>query len=161
MKITFILIMKIVFIFFDKLSIFFYCKVSENVVRTFTDDELIYYIKRHTDWMIEQVGVMPASIQFVQSILPPFILFTIGVFGFVFNRSHLILTIISAELILLGSFLNFAYASHILNDPKGQIYAILVLVIAAAESAIGLSLIVNYYIMRKNINIDSLRFLRG
>jgi NADH-quinone oxidoreductase subunit K len=141
--------------------IFFYCEFFKNIRVDFTLEELTYFIKKHTDWMVEQVGVVPPSVQFVYSVLFPFVLFTIGLFGFIFNRSHLILTIISAELILLGSFLNFAYASHILNDPKGQIYAILVLVIAAAESAIGLSLIVNNYVVKKNIDIGSLRFLRG
>jgi NADH-quinone oxidoreductase subunit K len=149
------------FFIFCVLLLFFFYGLQEFLIIDFTPDEVTYYIKRHIGWVIEQAGVVPPTVSFASLMILSFFLFTIGVFGFLFNRSHLILTIISAELILLSAFLNFSYASHVLNDPKGQIYAILVLVVAAAESAIGLSLIVNYYIIRKNINIESLRFLRG
>jgi NADH-quinone oxidoreductase subunit K len=90
-----------------------------------------------------------------------FALFCIGLGGFIFNRSHIVLTIISAELMLLASFLSFAHASFIWQDPAGNVYALMILVLAAAESAIGLALIVKIHRLRKTVMLASLRFLRG
>jgi NADH-quinone oxidoreductase subunit K len=90
-----------------------------------------------------------------------FTLFAIGLFGFVFNRSHVILTIVSGELMLLAAFLNFVHAGYAQGDPKGNIYALLMLVIAAAESAIGLALIVKLHRLKRTASLSSMRFLRG
>ena len=89
------------------------------------------------------------------------VIFILGLCGFIFNRGHLIITLISAELLLLSAFLNFSFTSLFLNDAKGAVYALMILVIAAVESAVGLSIIIHTYFLRKNISINSLSFLKG
>jgi NADH-quinone oxidoreductase subunit K len=67
----------------------------------------------------------------------------------------------SIELMLLGVSLNFIAFSIYMDDPKGQLYAMLILTLAAAESAIGLAVLVVYYRIRKTISLDSIKYLRG
>ena len=82
------------------------------------------------------------------------ILFLIGILGFVLNRKNIILMIISIEIILLSiTFLIFVSSFNI-DDILGQTYAIYIIVIAGAESAIGLSILVAFYRLRGSITLE-------
>lgn len=78
----------------------------------------------------------------------------IGLLGFLTNRRSIILLFIAIELMLLGITLNFLLASNNFNDALGLIIAITLLIIAGAESAIGLSILVTYYRLTGNINFN-------
>src|SRR6266498_2954102 len=82
------------------------------------------------------------------------ILFTIGVFGIFLNRKNVIIILMSVELILLSVNINLVAFSAFLGDLVGQIYALLVLTVAAAEAAIGLSILVAYYRNRGSIAVE-------
>lgn len=82
------------------------------------------------------------------------VLFLIGVLGFVFNRKNIILMLISIEIMLLSiTFLILVSSIHI-DDIIGQTYAIYIIVVAGAESAIGLAILVAFYRLRGSIAID-------
>jgi NADH-ubiquinone oxidoreductase chain 4L len=82
------------------------------------------------------------------------ILFLTGVLGFVLNRKNIILMIICIEIMLLAITFLILLASLIFDDILGQIYAIYIIAIAGAESAIGLSILVAYYRLRGSIAIE-------
>ena len=82
------------------------------------------------------------------------ILFFIGLFGIVLNRRNILIVLMSIELMLLAINLNFAIFSNSIDDIIGQVFALLVLTVAAAESAIGLAILVIYYRLRGNILIE-------
>jgi NADH-quinone oxidoreductase subunit K len=73
------------------------------------------------------------------------ILFTIGIFGIFLNRKNVIIILMSIELILLAVNINLVAFSAFLGDLVGQVYALVLLTVAAAEAAIGLSILVAYY----------------
>jgi NADH-quinone oxidoreductase subunit K len=89
------------------------------------------------------------------------LLFTIGVFGIFLNRKNLIVILMSIELILLAVNLNFVAFSHFLNDLGGQIFAMFVLTVAAAETAIGLAILVVYFRNRRTVEVDDANSLKG
>ena len=76
------------------------------------------------------------------------ILFTIGIFGIFLNRKNVIVIMMSIELILLAVNINFVAFSTFLGDLVGQVFALLVLTVAAAEAAIGLAILVAYFLSR-------------
>jgi NADH-ubiquinone oxidoreductase chain 4L len=78
-------------------------------------------------------------------------LFLIGVFGFVLNRKNIILMLISIEIMLLSITFIILLNSLVIEDIIGQVFAIYIIVIAAAESAIGLGILVAFYRLRGNI----------
>jgi len=88
-------------------------------------------------------------------------LFLIGTFGMFFSRKHVIIILISLELILLSSNINLVIFSIFLDDILGQIYALLVLTVAAAESALGLAILIVYYRLRGGISIDLISLLKS
>jgi NADH-quinone oxidoreductase subunit K len=88
-------------------------------------------------------------------------LFLIGTFGMFFSRKHVIIILISLELILLASNINLVIFSIFLDDILGQIYALLVLTVAAAESALGLAILIVYYRLRGGISIDLISLLKS
>lgn len=88
-------------------------------------------------------------------------LFLIGILGIVVNRKNLIIMLMSIELMLLAVNLLFIIYSCILDNLIGQIFALYVLVVAAAESAIGLSILVSYYRVRGTISVKFINLLRG
>ena len=88
-------------------------------------------------------------------------LFTIGVFGIFVNRKNVIIILMSVELILLSVNLNFVAFSAALQDLTGQIFAMFVLTVAAAEAAIGLAILVIYFRNRGSIEVDSVSTLKG
>jgi NADH-quinone oxidoreductase subunit K len=88
-------------------------------------------------------------------------LFLFGVWGIFLNRKNIILLLMAIELMLLGVNYNFVVSSILIDDLVGQIFALLVLTVAAAESAIGLALLMVYYRVRGSISIDFIRLLKG
>jgi NADH-ubiquinone oxidoreductase chain 4L len=80
-----------------------------------------------------------------------FILFLIGVLGFVLNKKNIILMLISIEIMLFAITIIILLNSSIFEDILGQVFAIYIIVIAAAESAIGLGILVAFYRLRGNI----------
>ena len=89
------------------------------------------------------------------------VLFVLGILGVVFNRSNLIIMLMSIELMLLAISFLFLINSVIVDDLIGQIFAIMIITVAAAESAIGLAVLVAYYRVRGTIVVRSLNLLRG
>ncbi len=89
------------------------------------------------------------------------ILFAIGVLGVFLNRKNLIVLLMAIELMLLAVNLNFIAFSHFLNDTAGQVFVFFILTVAAAESAIGLAILVVLFRNLKSINVDDLDRLKG
>ena len=89
------------------------------------------------------------------------ILFTISVVGIFLNRKNIIILLMSIELMLLAVNINFIALSHYLNDIAGQIFVFFILTVAAAETAIGLAIIVLIFRNTRSINVDDLNRLNG
>lgn len=89
------------------------------------------------------------------------ILFTLGVAGIILNRKNIIVILMSVELILLSVNLNFVAFSAQLGDLTGQVFALFVLTVAAAEAAIGLAILVTFYRNRGSIAVDDINSLKG
>jgi NADH:ubiquinone oxidoreductase subunit K len=90
-----------------------------------------------------------------------FLLFLLGIWGIFFNRKNIIIMLMSIELMLLAVNLNFLVFSVYLDDLIGQLFALFVLTVAAAESAIGLALLVVYYRVRGTIAVEFISLLKG
>lgn len=88
-------------------------------------------------------------------------IFFIGLLGIILNRRNIILLLMSIEVMLLAINLNFTQFSVFLDDINGQIFALFVLTVAAAESAIGLAILVIYYRVRGTLSIEFIHLLRG
>jgi NADH-ubiquinone oxidoreductase chain 4L len=83
----------------------------------------------------------------------PLVLFLIGVLGFVLNRKNILLMLISVELMLLAVTLLVLVSSHAFDDIAGQTYAVYIIAVAGAETAIGLGVLVAYYRLRGTISL--------
>ena len=89
------------------------------------------------------------------------VLFTTGVFGIFLNRKNVIVIMMSIELILLAVNINFVAFSTFLGDLVGQVFALLVLTVAAAEAAIGLAILVVYFRNRGSIAVEDINLMKG
>jgi NADH-quinone oxidoreductase subunit K len=89
------------------------------------------------------------------------ILFAIGVIGIFLNRKNIIVILMSVELILLAVNLNFVAFSAYLGDLVGQVFALFVLTVAAAEAAIGLAILVVYFRNRGTIAVEDVNLMKG
>ena len=89
------------------------------------------------------------------------ILFTIGVLGIFLNRKNIIIILMSVELILLAVNINFVAFSVYLGDLVGQVFALCVLTVAAAEAAIGLAILVVYFRNRGTIAVEDVNMMKG
>ena len=89
------------------------------------------------------------------------ILFTIGVFGIFVNRKNIIVILMSIELILLSVNLNLVAFSASLDDLTGQVFAMFILTVAAAEAAIGLAIVVIYFRNHGSIEVEDISALKG
>ncbi len=89
------------------------------------------------------------------------ILFTLGIFGIFLNRKNVIIILMSVELMLLAVNINLVAFSVHLNDLVGQIFAMFVLTVAAAEAAIGLAILVVYFRNRGSIAVEDINMMRG
>ena len=89
------------------------------------------------------------------------LLFAISVVGIFLNRKNLIVLLMAIELMLLAVNLNFVAFSYYLGDAAGQVFVFFILTVAAAESAIGLAILVLLFRNNSNINVDELNTLKG
>jgi NADH-quinone oxidoreductase subunit K len=89
------------------------------------------------------------------------ILFTLGILGIFLNRKNIIIILMSIELILLAVNINLVAFSTFLGDIVGQVFALLVLTVAAAETAIGLAVLVVYYRNRGSIEVEDVNMMKG
>ena len=106
----------------------------------------MYYFVYYPDWIICQMYIFNMSLTLV--------LFLIGILGFVFNRKNIILMLISIEIMLLSITFLILVSSVNIDDIIGQTYAIYIIVVAGAESAIGLAILVAFYRLRGSIAIE-------
>ena len=89
------------------------------------------------------------------------ILFTLGIFGIFINRKNVIVILMSIELILLAVNVNLVAFSSFLHDLVGQVFALLVLTVAAAEAAIGLAILVVFFRNRGSIAVEDINLMKG
>ena len=89
------------------------------------------------------------------------ILFTLGIFGIFLNRKNVIVILMSIELILLSVNINLLAFSSFMGDIVGQVYALVVLTVAAAESAIGLAILVAFFRNRGSIAVEDVNLMKG
>jgi NADH-quinone oxidoreductase subunit K len=89
------------------------------------------------------------------------ILFLFGIWGIFLNRKNIIIILMSIELMILAVNLNLLFFSVHIDDLLGQLFALLVLTVAAAESAIGLALLVVYYRVRGTISVEFINLVKG
>jgi len=89
------------------------------------------------------------------------IIFTIGIVGIFLNRKNVIIILMSIELILLAVNINLVSFSIYLQNLVGQVFAMFILTVAAAEAAVGLAIIVIYYKNKGSINVEQIDSLRG
>jgi NADH-quinone oxidoreductase subunit K len=88
-------------------------------------------------------------------------LFALSVVGIFLNRRNLIVLLMAIELMLLAVNTNFVAFSHYLNDMHGQVFVFFILTVAAAESAIGLAILVLLFRSRSSVSVDELNTLKG
>ena len=89
------------------------------------------------------------------------IIFTIGILGIFLNRKNVIIILMSIELILLAININLVAFSSYLGDLVGQVFALFVLTVAAAEAAIGLAILVVYFRNRGSIAVEDIHMMKG
>jgi NADH-quinone oxidoreductase subunit K len=89
------------------------------------------------------------------------VLFALSVIGIFLNRKNLIVLLMAIELMLLAVNTNFVAFSHYLGDMQGQIFVFFIMTVAAAESAIGLAILVLLFRNRSSVNVDELNVLKG
>ena len=89
------------------------------------------------------------------------ILFAISIVGIFLNRKNLLVLLMAIELMLLAVNMNFVAFSHYLQDLSGQVFVFFILTVAAAESAIGLAILVVLFRERRSIDVEDLNTLRG
>jgi NADH-quinone oxidoreductase subunit K len=89
------------------------------------------------------------------------IVFTLGVAGIILNRKNVIIIMMSIELILLAVNINLVAFSAQLHDLTGQIFALFILTVAAAEAAIGLAILVTYFRNRRTIAVEDINMMKG
>ena len=89
------------------------------------------------------------------------IIFTLGIFGIFLNRKNVIIILMSIELMLLAVNLNLVAFSSFQNDLVGQVFAMFVLTVAAAEAAIGLAILVVYFRNRGSIRVEDINMMKG
>ena len=89
------------------------------------------------------------------------LIFVIGLWGMALNKKNVITIIMAIEILLLGANLNFIIFSVFIDDFKGQIFSLLILTVAASESAIGLAILVLFYKKHQTIDFDYIYGLHG
>ncbi|MHB8885058.1 NADH-quinone oxidoreductase subunit NuoK [Methylovirgula sp. HY1] len=89
------------------------------------------------------------------------VLFTLGVAGIIVNRKNIIVILMSVELILLSVNINLVAFSAYLGDLTGQVFALFILTVAAAEAAIGLAILVTYFRNRGTIAVEDVNLMKG
>jgi NADH-quinone oxidoreductase subunit K len=118
-----------------------------------TSEGLYYY----SDYDSLSISELPIKFYLFFS----FSLFFIGVLGIVFNRKSIINLMLCVELMLFGASLNFIFFSIFLSLPSGQIFALIIITIAAADSAVGLGILIAAFYLKRNISFEAFASLRG
>jgi NADH:ubiquinone oxidoreductase subunit 11 or 4L (chain K) len=106
-------------------------------------------------------GITEMAIGLAHYLIVAAILFVLGVFGIFLNRKNVIVILMSIELILLSVNLNLVAFSSALGDLTGQVFAMFVLTVAAAEAAIGLAILVIYFRNKGSIEVEAISTLKG
>ncbi|HEX2580768.1 MAG TPA: NADH-quinone oxidoreductase subunit NuoK [Dongiaceae bacterium] len=101
------------------------------------------------------------NISLVHYLVVAAILFALGVFGVFLNRKNVIVILMAVELMLLAVNLNLVAFSYFLHDLAGQVFALMVLTVAAAEAAIGLAILVVYFRNRGSIAVEDINMMKG
>ncbi len=101
------------------------------------------------------------TVGLTQYLIVAAILFTLGVAGIILNRKNIIIILMSVELILLAVNVNLVAFSAFLGDLTGQVFGLFVLTVAAAESAIGLAILVVFYRNRGTIAVEDINMMKG
>jgi NADH-quinone oxidoreductase subunit K len=101
------------------------------------------------------------AIGLAQYLVVAAILFTLGIFGIFLNRKNVIIMLMSIELMLLAVSINFVAFSVFRGDLVGQVFAMFVLTVAAAEAAIGLAILVVYFRNRGTIAVEDINMMKG
>ena len=104
---------------------------------------------------------LSTSIGLTQYLVVSAILFTIGVFGIFVNRRNVIVVLMAIELILLSVNINLVAFSSYLHEVTGQIFAMFVLTVAAAEAAVGLAILVTFFRNKGDIAVDQANVMKG
>lgn len=89
------------------------------------------------------------------------VLFSISMVGIFLNRKNVVILLMAIELLLLAVNINFVAFSHYLQDTAGQVFVFFILTVAAAESAIGLAILIVLFRTRRSINVEDLDTLKG
>jgi len=89
------------------------------------------------------------------------LVFSIGIFGIILNRKNVIIMLMSIELMLLAVNINLVAFSNYLGDLVGQVFALFILTVAAAEAAIGLAILLVYFRNRGDIAVDDINLMKG
>jgi len=97
----------------------------------------------------------------IKVLVVSFFIFFVGVLGLFFTRRHIILLLLSIELIFLSINYNFLIFSLYLDDILGQFFVLCIISVAAAESVIGLAILVIFYRLRGGISLDLINLLKG
>lgn len=106
-------------------------------------------------------SIITNNIAWTESLLIFLLLFFIGLSGIIFNYRNYLVTMLCIELMYLGITVCFLIVSVATSDPKGQIYGLILLIVAAAESAIGLGILVVLYKFGKSIDFNDYHELKG
>nr|QUJ09421.1 NADH dehydrogenase subunit 4L [Neorhodomela munita] len=88
-------------------------------------------------------------------------LFLLSLFGLLLNQKNILIMLMSLEMIFLAISFNLIYSSIYLDDLNGQIFSLLILTVAAAESSIGLAILVVYYRIRHSITVEFMNLMKG
>lgn len=108
-----------------------------------------------------EAPILFGSITVLHYVLLSSLLFVIGVCGLFLNRKNIITILMSVELMLLSVNINFVTFSVYLQDLVGQVFALLILTVAAAEAAIGLAILVAYFRHKGTIDVDDIQEMKG
>jgi NADH-quinone oxidoreductase subunit K len=111
--------------------------------------------------LLDEFEIYSGSLKLGVVFILSFFLFIMGLVGISSNKRNILILMLSIEIILLASVLNFISFSVLFQDPNGQIYALLVITLAACESAIGLGLLVSAYRVKKTVGFPFFNNLRG
>lgn len=112
-------------------------------------------------WKERLKKIINFSMDLVKYLTVSMILFLLGIWGIFLNRKNILIMLMSIELMILAVNLNFLFFSAFLDDLLGQLFALLILTVAAAESAIGLALLVVYYRVRGTIAVEFINLIKG
>ena len=134
-----------------------------NIINLNNDTEITAPIINNLteNWLLDLSNQFTYVTSWTESLLLFLLLFFIGLSGIVFNYRNYLVTMLCIEIMYLGITVCFLIVSVATSDPKGQIYALILLIAAAAESAIGLGVLVVLYKFGKSIDFADYQELRG